>query len=36
MVFKLEDITLQNILDNEKNNLFIYDGDSQEFYMIKK
>lgn len=36
MVFNVKDITLQNILDNEKNNLFIYDGDRQEFYVIKK
>ena len=36
MVFNVKDITLKNILDNEKNNLFIYDGDSQEFYVIKK
>lgn len=36
MVFKVEDITLQNILDNEQQNLIIYDGDRQEFYIIKK
>lgn len=36
MVFKIEDITLQNILDNEQQNLIIYDGDRQEFYIIKK
>lgn len=36
MVFNVKDITLQNILDNEKNNLFIYDGDRKEFYVIKK
>lgn len=36
MVFNVKDITLQNILDNEEQNIFIYDGDSQEFYMIKK
>lgn len=35
MVFKVEDITLQNILDNEQQNLIIYDGDRQEFYIIK-
>lgn len=36
MVFNFAEITLQNILDNEEQNIFIYDGDSQEFYMIKK
>lgn len=36
MVFKVKDITLQNILDNEEKFLFIYDGDSQEIYMIQK
>ena len=36
MVFKLEDITLQNILNNERDYNFIFDGDRQEFYVIKK
>ena len=36
MVFNFAEITLQNILDNEEQNIFIYDGDSREFYMIKK
>lgn len=36
MVFNVKDITLQNILDNEKEFNFVYDGDSQEFYMIRK
>lgn len=36
MVFNVKDITLQNILGNEKEFNFVYDGDSQEFYVIKK